>query len=428
MLGPATLRDALIWVQTDREASVQLRYHPEEKPGEARLSAPVKATRDADLALTFELSELVPGTTYRYEVYVDGALVESPAPLRFKTDALWQFRSPPPDVAFLIGSCAYVNDPAFDRPGEPYGSAFEILESMAKQKADTMVWLGDNLYTREVDFFSPGGLRYRYRHHRAFGPLQPLLSAMRHYAIWDDHDFGPNDSSGEYQLKGESLRLFKRYWPAFHYGLPDTPGVFQTFRIADAQLFLTDGRYYRKPGGWPDGPEKSLLGREQLAWLEAALLSSNAAFKIIAVGSPVLNPNVTRDESYGLYATELRELLDFIKARKIEGVLFLSGDRHRTELWRRVGPGMYPLHDYTSSPLTSGPYPVKPGSPESKGIDRVPGTLVEEHNFGVVRLEGKGKERKLVLEARDKTGALRFTHEIRRDELRFPEAAPAVSK
>ena len=57
-----------------------------------------------------------------------------------------------------------------------------------------MLWLGDNIYTREVDFYSLSGYQKRYTHTRNIKEMQPLLSNTHHYAIWDDHDYGPNNT------------------------------------------------------------------------------------------------------------------------------------------------------------------------------------------------------------------------------------------
>ena len=58
-------------------------------------------------------------------------------------------------MSFAIGSCSYVNEPEFDRPGKPYGSNFEIFNSINNKNPDFMLWLGDNMYfltgTQEQD-------------------------------------------------------------------------------------------------------------------------------------------------------------------------------------------------------------------------------------------------------------------------------------
>lgn len=66
---------------------------------------------------------------------------------------------------------------------------------------------------------------------------------------------------------------------------------------------------------------------------------------------------------------ELNELLTAIEREKINGVLFLSGDRHHTELTKVSRAGTYPLYDLTSSPLTSGSH-ADDGEPNTARVPR----------------------------------------------------------
>jgi alkaline phosphatase D len=416
----ADLRETALWIQTRYAAAAQVRFHPEGRPADARLTGVVRTDERDDFIAVFTLSDLEPGTRYAYEVYLDGRPVARPYPFTFATQALWRWRTDPPDFTAMFGSCAYVNDPAYDRPGTPYGSDHEIFTAMAAKRPDLMLWLGDNVYTREADFFSPGGIRYRYRHDRALPLLQPFLAATHHYATWDDHDYGPNDSDGTFPLKDVSLEVFKRYFPNVAYGLRDTPGVFHKFQWSDVEFFLADDRYYRKPERWPDGPDKTMLGGPQMQWLKESLVSSRATFKVVLVGSQVLNP-ISRSESWAEFPAERTELLDFIRDQKIAGVVFLSGDRHMTELIRIDRPGAYPLYDFTSSPLTAGTAAPKEGDPERDNPHRVPGTFLSEHTFGMLRVEGKPGSRRLHLQAYDKTGTLKWEHVIADGDLQFPK-------
>ena len=69
------------------------------------------------------------------------------------------------------------NEPVYDRPGAGYGKDSSIFETMAKEKAAFMLWLGDNWYLREADYFSAWGIWYRANHARSQPVLQPFLKA-----------------------------------------------------------------------------------------------------------------------------------------------------------------------------------------------------------------------------------------------------------
>ncbi|HSN88027.1 MAG TPA: alkaline phosphatase D family protein, partial [Thermoanaerobaculia bacterium] len=148
------------------------------------------------------------------------------------------------------------------------------------------------------------------------------------------------------------------------------------------------------------------------------LVSSRATFKIVAGGSQFWNPLVFY-EAFGKFPAEQRELLDFLRDAKVEGVVFLSGDRHHTELLKRVEPGLYPLYEFTSSPLTSGTHK---GEQEKDNPARIPGTWVTEvRNFGLIEVTGKPEERVLRLRTLDPQGKELWKYEVREGELRFPK-------
>jgi alkaline phosphatase D len=254
--------------------------------------------------------------------------------------------------------------------------------------------------------------------------LQPLLATSHHYAVWDDHDFGPNDSTWINPHWKESFDIFKTYWANPTYGARGVEGVFGQFGWGDVDFFLLDDRMYRTPEWVAESPDKTMLGRDQLRWLEHSLSYSNAPFKVVVNGSQMLN-TISHGESFAHYVTEQKELLDWIVKNRIRGVLFLSGDRHAAELLSVTPPGSYPLYDFTSSPFTAG-LSVEPA--EANNPLRVPGTsLVNDmHNFGLLRFRGACNDRTLDMQLYDKTGKERWTYTVRGSDLAPPprEGAP----
>jgi alkaline phosphatase D len=251
--------------------------------------------------------------------------------------------------------------------------------------------------------------------------LQKLLIAAPHLAIWDDHDYGPNNADASYVMKGESLQLFRRYWANPSYGLPEVPGIFGHARWGDVDIFLLDDRWYRSANDARDGPDKTMFGTQQLAWLRNALIHSQAPFKLVVNGSQMWN-RVNRFEGWNHYATEQRAFADWLLAQRIEGVVFLSGDRHFSELLKITRPGAYPLYEFTSSPLTSRPW-ANPDAAEQQNGDVVPGTLIGKRQFGMLRVTGPGGDRILALESYDAEGNRLWRNEIRARDLKMPKSA-----
>jgi alkaline phosphatase D len=416
MLGYSEKREVMIWMQTTRSASVQIKYWGKEKSKEPKWSDPIMTSKENDFIAHVVIGDLDPGTRYDYEVLINNTPTAHPYALSFQTQTLWEWRTDPPDFAAAFGSCAYVNEELYDRPGKPYGSHYEIFQSIAQLKPDLMLWLGDNTYLREVDWNSGSGILHRYRHTRSLRELQPLLAATHHYAIWDDHDYGPNDSDRGFGRKDQTLNAFKLFWANPLYGTAKTPGVFFQFAWNDVDFFMLDDRFYRAPDDLQDGPDKPFLGKEQMQWLKDALLRSLGSFKIIVCGSQVLNDS-TKMECYGRYKFERDELLGYIKKYAIPGVLFLSGDRHHAELLKIDDANFYPLYDFTASPFTAG---LSVMAEEANLTSRVPGTFVgDHHNFGMLRFSGKKNERKLTMECYDESGKLLWNFAVNQKDLRL---------
>ncbi|MDW8465959.1 MAG: alkaline phosphatase D family protein [Chloroherpetonaceae bacterium] len=306
-----------------------------------------------------------------------------------------------------MGSCAYINEPEFDRPGKPYGEGYEIFKSIYDKRPDIMLWLGDNIYLREGDWNTRTGIYHRYTHTRSLPELQPLLASTHHYAICDDHDYGPNDCDGSFWNKEMTLEAFKLFWGNPSYGIGTMRGAITQFQWGDAEFFLLDDRYYRTPQGRKT-IEGTILGKEQFDWLINALTASQATFKFIVIGGQVLNP-LPVYETYANYPQEHQRLIETITKEGISGVMFLTGDRHFTELSKLERAGTYPLYELTCSPLTSG---VFAGAASEANPLRVPGTLVQERNFALLKFSGTRGDRVLTISVHDKTGKELWTRSI----------------
>lgn len=420
MVGHGAHHEVGIWLRTEQPAEVAIRYWPLDDP--TAISKTVRQMTgggDGHIAI-IRVEELPAGTKFGFGVEVNGRPIERGYPMTFQTQVIWHRRAPAPDFVVAFGSCAYMNDPLYEPEHEKYGGEPGIFESIRATQPDLMLWLGDNIYLRPVDWSTRGGFYRRYARDRALPELQSLLANTHHYATWDDHDYGPNNSDRSFSLKGVALEAFIDNWVNPSYGLPQLPGVFGQFTWNDIDFFLTDNRYHRAPSRAPTGPDKHQLGPAQLEWLLDALTSSKAPFKVVVSGGQVLSP-FDRFEGYAQHPDERDALIAGIADRRIEGVVFLSGDRHIGELVRVQLEGLYPLYDYTSSPLTAGMATADVGERDSPV--RVPDTLIEStRTFGLLRFTGPKADRRMRMEAYDTAGALLWKHDIAANDLKFPKA------
>jgi alkaline phosphatase D len=425
MLGYRAHREVFLSLEVKGAQKVTLEYWIAGKPE-------TKQTIDrTDLTVTpaggqivqFRPGLLEMGTEYEYAISIDGQKQTFPYPTRFSTTKLWEWRGGPPDFSFILGSCLYVNDPRYDRPGEPYGKTLRTLELAAETGADFMIWLGDNWYYREVDWSSVSGLWYRAQFNRTPPQMQKLLASMHHYATWDDHDYGPNDPNWSYEFKDETLKIFQAYWGNPTYGTRELPGVHTKWNWGDAAFILMDDYFYRDDAHLnQDTNDKRIWGRRQLEWLKQSLLqateSGHYTFKFVGNGTQILQ-TVVEGSSHQDYRAEREELLRFIAENNITGVVFLTGDVHHSGVYRRKlganGPWVYEI---TSSPLAAGSWKVEESN-KARDPLVLKETLVGDQNFVQVKVTGTGADRALVVSATDKQGVKRFEHTIKATELGY---------
>lgn len=99
MVGHVTYQEATVWVQCKESSKVQLRYWPVDQIKMAKTT--MTAVTMAEHAFTAHLvaGELTPGTTYQYEIWVNGKVVKGNHEQSFKTPAVWRYRG---DALILI--------------------------------------------------------------------------------------------------------------------------------------------------------------------------------------------------------------------------------------------------------------------------------------------------------------------------------------
>jgi alkaline phosphatase D len=120
MHGFADQQSITLWLQGRSAMRLRVETRRAEAPAsEAPRTDELELDAAADATAQLRLGGLQPGTAYRYRVLDREARLLAEG--GFRTQALWQWRSDPPTLRLALGSCAYLNDGIFDRPGPPYG-------------------------------------------------------------------------------------------------------------------------------------------------------------------------------------------------------------------------------------------------------------------------------------------------------------------
>jgi alkaline phosphatase/alkaline phosphatase D len=187
------------------------------------------------------------------------------------------------------------------RAGSPADKAlgYPALETILGKQPAFFVATGDNVYY-DVPFgqFERTQTFMRKKWHQQL--VQPrfidLFAEVATYWEKDDHDYRYNDTDNTVETEPDpspalGAATFLEQVPVVDPNEPD-PVTYRTHRVSrDLQIWLTEGRDYRSPNMAPAGPDKTLWGAEQLAWLKRTLLESDATFKVLISPTPMIGPD-----------------------------------------------------------------------------------------------------------------------------------------
>jgi len=301
--GDVTADGAVVWLRAETATRVGLQYGQDPALSQFVSTDSIPVEADRDNTARFQLERLEPGTIYYYRAYIAG---RKPGPIaRFVT-------APKPDDRAVVQFCFSADSRESYKP-------FVIMDAIRAQHPDFCLHLGDTIYAdrggaaRTLEEFWA-----KYRANRDDAASQRCYLETSWYVVWDDHEVEDNYLPDN-PLAPIGRKAFLDYWPIRRN--PDEPGrIYRSFRWGQAlELFILDARQYRNP------KKGTMLGEEQKKWLLDGLSSSTALFKF--VGTSVVMYGGGSDRWDG-YPKERNEILRFIAAKNLRGVVFLSGDLH----------------------------------------------------------------------------------------------------
>jgi len=270
----------------------------------ARWSEPHAVSEDANRIVSFAIDGLEPATDYHYAVEVDGEL-----------DLVRRGEfSTPPDAPFsfsiALGSCARV------------GSNGLVYEAIREVDPLMFLALGDfhygNIETNDIGAFRSVLDETLTR------PAQSALYLSTPIAyLWDDHDFGGNNSNANSASAPAAQASYREYVP--HYALEaDDGAIYQAFSLGRVRFLVTDTRSGREGD--------TMLGEQQIEWLKQELLAARDTHALTVWASSVpwiAAPGSGTGDDWGGYPEERADLANFIADNGIaDHLVMVAGDAH----------------------------------------------------------------------------------------------------
>lgn len=333
---------------------------------------------------TFQLDGLSPNTMYHYAIEADGRLDEA------RRGTFQTFPSGAASFTFAYGHCAAT------------GSNGRVFDTIRESDPLFMLYGGDFFYENIAEN-DPELFRAAYERVFDAAAQSTLFRSTSIGYVWDDHDYGPNDSDRTSPARDAAQQVYREYVPHYPLAADRDGAIYQTFTVGRARFIVTDLRSHRDPASDPDGPQKSMMGAEQKNWFKQQLLEADEQYPVIIWVStvPWIADETPGADHWGGYATERREIANFIAENQIDGLFMLSGDAHMIAIddgtnsdYSDAGNAAFPV--FHAGALDR--YPSEKGGPFSEGA--YPGG----GHFGLVTVDDDGgDEITITFEGRDWT-------------------------
>lgn len=424
--GDVTTHSAIIWARglEVSGSTLAVEYDTDESFSNARRAEPVPLAADADFTGKVLLKDLQPGTRYYYRArHVVGTEQSEPVTGTFVT-------APEANTASDI---KFVWSADLGGQGQCRRPEYFIFNNLSDAQPDFFLFLGDTAYNDErcpsppnlpgSDFIANTLEEYRAKQKYQFAdkPYQKARAASSLYVIWDDHEVTNNFAGTTVDPKRLAIgrQVLLEYFP-ITLNTQDPNRLYRSFRWGKhMEIFILDTRQYRSDDKLPDGPEKTMLGQEQLAWLKESLKQSDATWKFIVSTVKLAFPSDcpaacdgwANGESATGFERELTEISNFIIGNGIKTVVWLTGDEHIVDVVQ-YDPNrdrVIDFYEFTSGPLSALTSYMGPLD-ETFNPTRIYGNA-DYWNFGQITISGTTG--RLTLEYIDTTGETRFKREFR---------------
>jgi alkaline phosphatase D len=438
-VGDVSATRALVWLRTEGPSHVQVAFAPVELWDRAQRdesAVTMKSPRfttsaDHDFTVAISLDGLRPATQYRYEVMVASPDADPTFGSEARVGAVGEFATLPETSASVpvtfvwsadIGGLGRCRD---EREGYP------IFNVILAHQPDLFLLMGDTIYGDHPcpsppnapgsDFIATTLEEYRtkHRYQRGSSALRNLLASVPVFVVWDDHEVRNNFAGRFDDQMPAGRQAFREYWPIAS-PADDPQRLYRTMRYgADVEVFILDTRSYRSRNSDPDGPEKTMLGPAQLAWLLDGLKQSTATWKVIATTVPLSVPKPGTPAAPGSdgwaggvdgtgFHHELKKIVDAILSNRLKNVIWLAADVHyvQANVYDPDGDGVPDFQEFVAGPLSAVQGRLTPPIDTFK-----PTNLINEggyFNFGLVHATKTSFDVTVI----DDSGKTRFSYHV----------------
>jgi len=269
---------------------------------------------------------------------------------------VFQFRTREPSgeptrFSFVYGSCMEI--------GLPWPlHSLDVLTTWKRLHDPLFVLLLGDIVYADLPFAVP--FERAYRKLLDDSHYSKLFKSVSRYAIYDDHEIANNwDRGTDVPLYRDAMEAYDAFIGSAN---PQEQPIHQikleerkrhyNFTVGNAGFFVLDERQYRSPNDQVDGPNKTLLGKQQKEKLKTWLLDTNSTLMFRFIASPGMFASVGGpSDGWRFFEREREELFNFMEDHHMRGIFLLSGDVH----WAGAFEHRRGLFEFTTSPIHTFP-------------------------------------------------------------------------
>ena len=184
----------------------------------------------------------------------------------------------------------------------------ELMQLIQQRGSRAMLLIGDSAVDGRKDDFALINTDYILRN--LSPPIQKLTANVPVYAMWDDHDYWGNDTSGNRTNSNKPIDVdgLRQAWNT-QWNNPDRDierkGTYYQTKIGPLHYIALDTRSCRMHD--QRGKRNCFLGEEQTVWLKRQIAESTSHYILISSGTMWSDYISGGKDSWGTWDTETRE-------------------------------------------------------------------------------------------------------------------------
>lgn len=287
------------------------------------------------------------------------------------------------------------------------GSNATVFDAIRGEDADWFLHLGDMHYE---DIGTNDVARYHAAYDAVFSQSRQaqLYRSQRVAYIYDDHDFGPDDSYGGSAGRNAAVQAYRSRVPSIPALTGVTDPVYHAWdeNVAglSVRFIVTDQRSMASNKTATDNASKSVLGTAQKDWWKDQV--ATAPGLVVWVCSRTWGGVPTAGvDHWGGFTTERAELVAWINANAPGRVVVLSADMHSLAI--DDGTHHWGLPTFQAAPLD------KTDAQAYGGATYTYGRYTNNHQYGLMTVAKTGPgELTVTWTGKRDTGAILATHTV----------------